>query len=157
MTIEHSLRRRAAKARLFAALWLNIAVIVLVGTYLSLPAIAGQTLAVLSEIEGPSASDGRGPLSGNSPFANPYVLTLITITLGVVAISCASFLLGRYALTELESAGRLGGIADALCVSGDQFGQFEKAAAVFVPKSHSASKLTADDLKEIAELAKKIR
>jgi hypothetical protein len=152
MTIEHSLRRRAAKARVFAVLCLTIAVIVLVGTYLSLPAIAGQTLNAISKIEGASPTG-----NGESGFANPHVFTLLTLGLGVIAISCASFLLGRYAMAELASAGRLGGIADALCVSGNEFAQFEKAAAVFVPKLQAASKLTAEDVKEFAELAKKIR
>jgi hypothetical protein len=132
-----------------AAVWLTVTVVVLVGTYASLPSIAGETLNAIGRIEASS--------QGTSAFANPHAFTLITLGFGVLAIACASLVLGKVALAELESAGRLCGFADALCVSGNEIGQFEKAAAVFVPKSASNSKLTSEDLRELAELAKKFR
>jgi len=59
--------------------------------------------------------------------------------LGAAAIGFACYLLSRSALIELGTAARLSGLADALCISGDEIKQFEKAAAVLVPKPDGAN------------------
>jgi hypothetical protein len=69
-------------------------------------------------------------------------------------------LLGRSAFAQIEQAERLSGVADALCISGGNFAQLEKAVALFVPKNSSianSKQISTDDLKEFVELLKKIR
>lgn len=68
--------------------------------------------------------------------------------------------LGKSAFMELESAERARAMADALCISGNDFSTFEKAVSFLVPKAQyiSNSKLiSAEDLKDFAEVLKKVR
>src|SRR5438045_2657808 len=115
MTVEHSIRRRAAQARLFAALWLSVAVLVLVGTYVSLPFVAGKTLDAITKIEGDAAGfnnvNKEGSAAEKKSFLTLHLFALTTLVLGVAAVSVASFLLGRAAFMEMESAERLRAIA----------------------------------------------
>lgn len=170
MTIELSLRRRAARARWFAIAWLATATIILVSTYFSLPVVAGNTLESINRIEGNAAGvAGNSTAADNTKqekttdqksFFTLHMFAVITLVLAVSAVSFACYLLGKSAFVELETAGRLSGIADALCIAGDNLEQLERAAALLVPKAQylSTSKLiSADDLKDFAEVLKKIR
>jgi len=163
MTIELSLRRRAIQCRYFAILWLSLAVIILVGTYFTLPYIAGKTLDSVNQIERGIAhgdSTKTAQSSEDKSFLSLHVFALTTLALGMVAISCACYLLGRCAFMELDSAERARAMADALCISGNDFPTFEKAVSFLVPKSQflSNSKLiSAEDLKDFAEVLKKVR
>jgi hypothetical protein len=166
MTIEFSLRRRATKARYFAILWLGLAVAILVGTYFSLPSVAGLTINAVNNIE--ANTTGAGSIGSNDgasaekkSSANLHLFALTTLVLGVFAIAFACYLLGKFAVMELESADRLRGIADAVCISGNDFAQLEKAADLLVPKGQSVSSnskfVSTDDLKDLAEILQKLR
>lgn len=129
MTIELSLRRRAAQSRCLSILWLGLAVVILIGTYISIPAIAGKTLAV---VNANLKVNGEGI---TSPIEDPafYCATGMLI-FGLAAVSFACILLGRGAMYELESAARLSGLADTLCVVDGNWDNLEKAAALLVPR-----------------------
>ena len=138
MTIEYSLRRRAAQARLLAILWLSVATLILVATYVSLPFFAKEALQSFTKIEAQSTVSKAGsviesPETKSTVHLQLYVLG--TLTLGVLAISCACFLLGRTAFIEIELAARFSGIADALCIAGENLEQLEKAAGFLVPEA----------------------
>ena len=163
MTLELSLRRKAAKARMFAILWLSLAVGILVGTYISLPSAAGRTINAINTItENSTAPDSvnssEGANSDKKPYISLPVFALTTLILGVFAISFACYLLGKVAFIEIESAERLRGIADALCIAGNNFEQLEKATDLLVPKNQSiasnSKSLSTDDLKGLAEITR---
>lgn len=142
MTIELSLRRRSTQARCFASLWLILATLILIGTYLSLPYIAHKTLNYVSQIEGQFPVPTGGATIGDlktKTFLQMEVVTLVTLVLGLFAVSFACFLLGRSAFVEIELAARYSGLADALCIAGDNFERLEKAAALLVPKAKEFS------------------
>ena len=139
MTIELSLRRRAVRARFLAILWLCLVAAILTATYISLPALAGKLLASVTTITGASpktdttAKDSAQLVA--KPAVTPQVFTLTSLALGVFAVSFGCYFLSKTALIELESASRLTGLADALCVAGSDFAKFEKAVALLVPKA----------------------
>ncbi len=54
--------------------------------------------------------------------------------LGVCVVSFACFLLGRMAFVEVELAARFSGLADALCVAGNDFEQLKKATNLLFHK-----------------------
>ncbi len=135
MTIEFSLRRRAKRARYMAILWLSLATLILVGTYISLPLIANSTLSTFNSTERQSSEARANPAQptadGRSPHIELYGIGVLA--LGLLAICFACFLLGRTAFVEIELAARCGGFADALCLAGENFDQLEKAANLLVP------------------------
>lgn len=156
MTIEFSLRRRAAQSRCFAAVWLSLSVIILVGTYISLPLVANKTLSSIVQIEGRSSeTNSGGPVDAHVQF-----LAIATLVLAVFAISFACFLLCRSAFVEIELAARFNGLADALCIAGNDFGQLEKAANLLVPKAKYRSVpeiFSAKDLSLLVDFLKETR
>src|SRR5689334_15562438 len=118
MTIEFSLRRRATHSRYMAALWLTLATAILIGTYISLPIIANNTISAFESLETqPSGAKAtsQAPLENNATRIEFYAVGVLA--LGLVAICFACFLLGRSAFVEIELAARFGGLADALCVA----------------------------------------
>lgn len=130
MTIEHSLRQRATQSRYLALLWLSLAIVILVGTYISIPVIAGNALVSVS----------TSLLANNSEITAPmerrvFYCAIGMLVFGLSAISFVCFLLGRNAFLELEAAERLNGLADALCIADGSLESFKKAADLFVPKS----------------------
>jgi len=138
MTIEHSLRRRATQARCLSILWLSLAVAILIGTYASLPSVAAKTAICVSQLKESSlAPTGRPEVvpaeTGRILQAN--VFSFGTLLLGLSAVSFACFLLGRSAYVEIEIAARCIGLADALCIAGDDFERLQKAVDLFVPKA----------------------
>jgi len=156
MTIEFSLRRRATQSRCLAALWLSLSVIILVGTYISLPLVVNKTLSSIIQIEGRSSETNSGvPVDAHAQF-----LAIATLFLAVLAISFACFLLGRSAFVEIELAARFNGLADALCIAGNDFGQLEKAANLLVPKAKYLSVpeiFSAKDLSSLLDFIKEAR
>ncbi|MCX5632835.1 MAG: hypothetical protein NTW93_04050 [Phycisphaerae bacterium] len=131
MTIEFSLRRRATRSRYLAALWLSLSVIILIGTYISLPLVVNKTLSSIIQIEGQTS----GINSSVTVDAHVQFLAIATLVLGLFAISFACFLLSRSAFVEIELAARFNGLADALCIAGNDFGQLEKVANLLMPKA----------------------
>lgn len=160
MTIELSLRRRALQARCFAAMWLILAIIILVGCYISLPSIASETLKSLNQIEGSMesvGSDGKALVTGNVLFIHLHIFALIILILCLSVVSFASYLLARTAFIELESAARFIGLADAICIAGDNFEQLEKAATLLVPKAKYFPEMSEKNLKTFLEIVKNVR
>ncbi len=164
MTIELSLRRRSTQARVFAIVWLTIAAALLVGTYVSLPFVAGKTLDSVEQIErrgvanAPSPGVGAPVETNKSTTLQAFALT--TLVLGVLAASLAGYLVGKAGFMELERAGKLSGLADALCLAGNDFGQFEKAATILMLKSKFASgssSISQDDIKSLLEVLRRLR
>jgi hypothetical protein len=153
MTLELSLRRRATHARFLAILWLSISIGVLIGAYASLPFIAQKTLSIAGSVD-PSMQ------MANISHLHVPIFAITTLLMGFSVISIACYLLGRSAFVEIELAARFSGLADALCVAGSDLAQFEKAAAVLVPKGKFLSApflRSTKDLKSMAELLKQIR
>jgi hypothetical protein len=139
-----------------AALWLSLSVIILVGTYISLPLVVNKTLSSIIQIEGRSSETNSGvPVDAHAQF-----LAIATLFLAVLAISFACFLLGRSAFVEIELAARFNGLADALCIAGNDFGQLEKAANLLVPKAKYLSVpeiFSAKDLSSLLDFIKEAR
>lgn len=131
MTIELSLRRRATQSRCLATLWLSLSVIILVGTYISLPLVADKTLSSVIQIEDKTLATS----SSETVHAHVQFFAIATLFFGFLAISFACFLLGRSAFIEIELAARFSGLADALCIAGNDFDQLEKVANILVPKA----------------------
>lgn len=132
MTIEFSLRRRAKRAQYMAAFWLSLATAILVGTYISLPVIAKRILGAVNMfgIE-PSTAIPDRVTEAHGNHAELYALGILT--LGLLAICFACFLLGRTAFVEIELGARFSAFADALCLSGDNFDQLERTANILLP------------------------
>jgi hypothetical protein len=140
---------------------MGLAIIILVGSYISLPAIAGKTLQSVNQIEGspPSAGgDGKDtPVGLKNSFAQLHAFALIILALCLVAVSFASYLLGRCAFVELELAARFNGLADALLIAGDNFEQLEKAASLLVPRPKYFPELSEKSLKTFLDIVKNLR
>ena len=156
MTIEFSLRRRATRSRYMATLCLALATAILIGTYISLPIIASNTLSAVKSLEAqPSGAKAtsQAPLENNATRIEVYAVSVLT--LGLLPVGFACFLLGRSAFVEIELAARFSGFADALCIAGENFDQLEKAANLLVPRTKylSATKIfSPKDLKPILEV-----
>jgi hypothetical protein len=161
MTIEFSLRRRAARSRYMATVWLALATAILIGTYISLPIIANNTLGAVRTLEAqPSGakSTSQPPIEGNALRTEVYVVSVLA--LGLLAVCFACFLLGRSALVEIELAARFNGFADALCIAGENLDQLEKATSLLVPRTKflSTSRIfSPKDVKPIIELLNEVR
>ena len=161
MTIEFSLRRRASRSRYMATLWLGLAVAMLIGTYISLPIIANNTLSAVRNMEaqppGPKTTS-QPPLESNATRIEVYAVSVLA--LGLLAVCFACFLLGRSAFVEIELAARLDGFADALCIAGENFDQLERAANLLVPGNKYLSVpeiFSPKDLKPMLEVLKEVR
>jgi hypothetical protein len=155
MTIEFSLRRRAAQARWLAILWLSLATLILVladKLFESATKIEFQTVGTSSNVS-TEAVDYR-------TFSHVQFYALGTLALGLAAISFACFLLGRSAFVEIELSARCSGFADALCIAGEDFAQLEKAASILMPSTKYLSVpeiFSTNDLKSWVEVLKQIR
>lgn len=156
MTIEFSLRRRAARCRYMGILWLALATAILLGTYISLPIVGNSTLNAVKSLE--VQPPGAKAISQATPDSNGTLIELYAVgvlALGLLAVCFACFLLGRTALIEIELAARFNGFADALCIAGENFDQLEKAANLLVPRTKylSAPRIFSQkDLKPILEV-----
>ena len=163
MTIEFSLRRRAARSRRLAVLWLVLTAAILVGTYVSLPHLATDLLTSITRIEQPFSKSDSGSkdtaAEPKRPMVSAHIFTLTTLGFAVSAVAFACYLLSRSALIEVDAAARLNGLADAICIAADDIKKFEQACAVFVPKREprDASILAANDLKVIADTVKQLK
>ncbi|MEJ0089080.1 MAG: hypothetical protein WDM80_04920 [Limisphaerales bacterium] len=156
MTIEFSLRQRAHQARWNAITWLILSVTILIGSYLSLPSIAGRTLNYVNQVESPGAGnfDLASPTSEKATFIHLHTFALIILVLCVAVISLASYLLARTAFIEFDSAARFIGLADAICVSGEDIEDLQAAASLFVPTTKSFPEISEKSLKALLEAAK---
>jgi len=163
MTIELSLRRRALQSRMTALILFGIVLLVLVKSYYSIPFLAVETLKATQEISiaggesRPTTADKEQDAKNHS--GGVPLFSVGALALGVSTIAFCAYLLGKGGFIELESARRLDGLADALCLCGGDFSRLEKAAEIFVPVGkYSAPENTAvDDLKALAEIVDKIR
>jgi hypothetical protein len=158
MTIEFSLRRRANQSRWIAIAWLSLATIILIGSYVSLPIIAGKTLISINQIESSSVIvDGASADVEKASFIHLHIFALIILILCLAVISFASYLLARTAFIELDSAARFSGLADAICIAGDDFDRLEIAATLFVPRTKSFPEISEKSLKAFLETVKNTR
>jgi hypothetical protein len=134
MTIEFSLRRRARLARYMAMFWLTFATVILVGTYVSLPLVANRALGTIHtmDMESSASRPTTQPLlDTKAPHIELYAIGVLTLSLLAICFAC--FLLGRAAFVEIELSARFAAFADALCIAGDNFEHLEKAANLMVP------------------------
>jgi hypothetical protein len=160
MTLEFSLRRRAVRSRYMAMLWLLLAILILVGTYISLPLIASRTITTFRNLElQPSAAPIQLAADNKAaPHIELYALGVVTLAL--LAISFACFLLGRTAFVEIELAARFAGLADAVCIAGDSFDNLEKAVNLLAPGTKYLSVpeiFSIKDLGSMLDLVKDIK
>jgi hypothetical protein len=117
-----------------AVVWLALAILILVGTYISLPRIAQTSLGVVHTIEEGSPRSTEQPrVSIQQSHSEIYSIGVLTLALLAVLFAC--FLLGRTAFVEIELAARFAGLADALSVAGESLEKLEKAANILVPGS----------------------
>jgi hypothetical protein len=82
------------------------------------------------------------------------------VALGLLAVCFACFLLGRTAFVEIELATRFGGLADALCIAGEDFAQLEKAVGFLVPGTKYLSVpeiFSTKDLSSVVDILKELR
>lgn len=132
MTIEFALRRRAFRSRCVSSLWLLLTVVILIGTYISVPQLVNKSLVVAETY----SHVHYGALSPATNRDKTYVV-MAMVAFCLVAIGFACFILSRSAFIENELAARYYGLADAICIAGNRFEDFEKAAHLLVPKSKS--------------------
>jgi hypothetical protein len=145
-----------------AILWLSLASSILVGTYVSLPLIANTTLTTIRTVETEPSSVRVGPPQLNAESKNPRaeMYAIGVVALGLFAICFACFLLGRTAFVEIELAARFGGLADALCIAGDNFDQLEKAVNLLAPGTKYLSVpeiFSIKDLSSVVDVVKELR
>jgi hypothetical protein len=155
MTIEFALRRRATQSRYLSTAWVVLAVGVLIGTYLSLPRMAGQVLMSVDVHLRTSGISGTTPLD-----ARAFYCAMGILAFGISASSYACFLLGRHAFIERETAARCVGLADALCIAEGNLESFEKAASLLVPKAkflNGLEILSKKDKESLVEIVKLLR
>jgi hypothetical protein len=101
----------------------------LIGTYLSIPSIAGKALSSINANLNANSNGGALPSDGQA-----FYCAMGMLVFGLSAISFACLLLGRSAFIELEMAARMNGLADALCLADGSLENFEKATKLLVPK-----------------------
>jgi hypothetical protein len=155
MTIEFSLRRRANQSRYLAVLFVTVAVLILVGTYISLPLIVSRSLGSVAATINTNGNTTASISGGLALYCG-----LGIILFGVTGIAFACYLLARSAFAELELSARATSIADALCISGGSFESLEKAINVLLPSGGqigSARVLSSNDMESIIELVKLLR
>jgi hypothetical protein len=163
MTLEFSLRRRAARSRYMAIVWLLLATLILVVTYISLPLIASRTITTFGKLESQPSGVGAvaiQPTADNKAAPHIELYALGVVTLALLAISFACFLLGRTAFVEIELAARFAGLADAVCIAGDSFDNLEKAANLLAPGTKYLSVpeiFSIKDLGSVLEVLKQTR
>jgi hypothetical protein len=162
MTIEFSLRQRAKRARYMAVIWLTLATLILVGTYISLPLIANNTLNAIHNT-GMESSGSKTPTAQPAVAAQASHFELYSVgvlALSLIAVCFACFLLGRTAFVEIELAARFVGLADALCIAGENLDQLEKAANLLVPGTKYLSVpeiFSTKDLSSVVQILKELR
>jgi hypothetical protein len=164
MTIEFSLRRRATQARCLGILWLSLTTLILLTAFVSLPTMVARTATSVNSLNIPNSEAAAIPKSdgadGRSTFTSVQLFAMVTVVLGLCAVSLACFFLGRVACMEIELAARFNALADALCLAGDDFGQLERAALIVVPKSKYPSApdlFSLKDIKAVADVVKPLR
>jgi hypothetical protein len=131
MTLEFSLRRRAQLSRRMAAVWLALATLILVSTYISLPIIANRALNKGHVLESEPASAGIRLGEPKNEHLELYAIGVLSLSLLAICFAC--FLIGRAAFVEIELSARFSAFADALCLAGDDFEKLDKAANLMLP------------------------
>ena len=158
MTLEFSLRLRAKRSRYMAVVWLVLATVILIGTYISLPRIARTTLTSVHAIEEPKSSTTQPPISSQQTHSELYSIGVLTLALLAVLFAC--FLLGRTAFVEIELAARFVGLADALSVAGENLEKLGVAANILVPGTKYLSVpeiFSTKDLTSVVDVIKELR
>jgi hypothetical protein len=145
-----------------AVAWLALTTLILVGTYISLPIIANNTIAAVHSISTesapPRASTNASIVDSGTPHIELYSIGLLALSL--LAVLFASFLIGRAAFVEIELAARFMAFADALCLAGDDFDRLEKAANLLLPGTKYLSVpeiFSTKDLGSAVDLLKELR
>jgi len=132
----------------------GLAVIILVGTYFSIPFIARQALLTVSTSLQANISGTTLPIE-----RQVFYFAMGMFVFGLSAISFACYLLGRSAFRELEIGARSICLADALCIAHGNLEAFEKAANLFIPKGKhfiSPDVLSQKERETLLELLKRL-
>lgn len=156
MTIEFSLRRRAIQARCLAIVWLSVAILILIGTYISLPFMANKTLNLIVQIERENLLTNAGTATSGHLF----IFASLSLAFELVLVLFGCFLLSRSAFIEIELAARFIGLADAICIAGDDLDNLAKTVDLLVPKPKYLSIpeiVSLTDVKAIADIVKPSR
>jgi hypothetical protein len=145
-----------------AVFWLTLATLILVGTYISLPVIANHTLSAIHAMEMESSASKTAmtqpAVDAKGPHVELYAIGVLSLSLLAVCFAC--FLLGRTAFVEIELAARFAAFADALCLAGENFDQLEKAANLLLPGTKYLSVpeiFSTKDLDSLADIVKALR
>ena len=145
-----------------AVLWLTVATIILVGTYVSLPFVANRALGTIHTMELESSAQRavttQPPVDTKSPHIEFYAIGVLSLSLLAICFAC--FLLGRAAFVEIELSARFAAFADALCVAGDNFERLEKAANLMLPGTRYLSVpeiFSTKDLHSLVEVIKAVK
>jgi len=146
-----------------AILWLSIATLLLVFTYLTLPFVTQQ---IVSSVGGSGVSSsglkevGENEKKEVKAAPSLQIYTVIIVALGTSAILFACFLMGRAAFVEIELGARFNGFADALCISGNDFERLQKTANILMPEAKYLSVpeiFSAKDLQSLVEMLKQLK
>lgn len=162
MTLEFSLRRRAQLARYMAVLWLTVATAILVGTYVSLPLIANRALGTIHTMDMETSASRpattQPPADAKAPHIELYAIGVLTLSLLAICFAC--FLLGRAAFVEIELSARFAAFADALCLAGDDFERLEKGENLMLPGTKYLSVpeiFSTKDLASVVDVIKAVK
>ena len=152
MTIERALRTRAKQARRTALVCSCAAISILIAVYGLMPAFIERTFDAIVRI----SETIKLPVGGA---LNVQSMTIITIGMGVSLAALASYLLAKAASSEKGFATRCSGLADALCLAGNDLVALEKVAPLFLSvcnRNTNTGGLPVKDIKAILDLRKEL-
>lgn len=149
MTIEHSLRRRAFQAKGFGVLWICTATLIFVIAFLWSPFLLKETILVFAEH---GSLQLPIPASDSAVLPPDYIAGIGLFAVAALLVCYGTYLLGRSAMLELERSAFFNGLADAVCIAGNDFVQLEKAIALFVPSSRHLRQTDILSMKEVKAL-----
>lgn len=167
MNIELSLRRRAARAQILAGIFFSLSLAVLVGTLIYSPSWSANgfraiTSAPVDErIARPVAGTkelSRKEGDGSNSIGQAPIITVLILGFSLAVSS--SWLLAKAALLKLDSASRMTTLADALCITGSNLDELEKAVAILgsaKSEASPASGVEGKDLETLVSIVSKLR
>lgn len=133
--LESSLRSRASRAKYSSAVCLSLSVVTLIFAYISLPWFIDKALFSIVSFE----IDVSTVTIATSNDLYIRVFSIAVLFVGIAAIAFACYLLSRFAFIQLELSVRFNGLADALCICGNDLALFDKASIIFAPKTKYVS------------------
>jgi hypothetical protein len=113
------------------------------------PYLLKRTILVLAE---PASLQHPIRASESRVLPPDYIAGVGLFALAALFVCYGTYLLGRSAMLELERSAFFNGLADAVCIAGDDFVQLEKAVALFVPRSRHVRQSDILSMKEVKAL-----